>query len=325
MYYPNAIEEICYEQDHIDKVFETIKENIPQYIQEFIDTEGGTISSDVDLDGLKETFKTTEKPKRKKKNIPRILQKLLDTAIDDFNKDRSKYENVLDMVALKEYKEDVNAFKNTVLRNQIPIIQHTLQNRSAKELDKYRKSFNIAGAGELFTVAKNITTLANKWKNKWYDSRTFEKISKYHELDYSQFDDEEYIAYGVIGGGIKSHFIYKLFPCMYPNRSRDAIWALWYLSDKKRFNCKEDSEFLMIDLQKVITQQNFFYPYALFSFYALQIFLELKKVYKIHEIKIPSEYRFVIVDHFLSFVAGKHDAEINSLKSQAREGYQYEH
>jgi hypothetical protein len=47
MYYPNCleyennIEEICYDQDHIDKVWEKIKQIIPTYFQQYIETENG--------------------------------------------------------------------------------------------------------------------------------------------------------------------------------------------------------------------------------------------------------------------------------------------
>jgi len=41
MYYPNDIEDICYEQEHIDKVWDEMKQIIPDYFQRYIDTEGG--------------------------------------------------------------------------------------------------------------------------------------------------------------------------------------------------------------------------------------------------------------------------------------------
>ena len=325
MYYPNDIEEICTEQKHINEVLAEIRRNIPAYLEQYINTEGGDSPTDTDLNRLKEAFNATEKARPKKKNIGLILQRLLDSAIDDFEKDRKYYEDILDLQALKEYKEDVNSFKNTVLHNQVPIIRHTLQNKSAKELDKYRKAFNIAQPGDLFKVVHSIVKLATKWKTKRYDSKLFEKVSSYEELDYIEMDAEENSAFGVIGGGIKSHFIYKMYPFMYPNRSRDAIWALWYLTNKKIFGCKEDSEFLMIDTEKVITQQNYFYPYALFAFYAQQIYLILKDVYVKNNVKIPIDYRFVVVDSFLSFVARQHQEEIDLLKRQAQEGYHYEY
>ena len=137
-------------------------------------------------------------------------------------------------------------------------------------------------------------------------------------MDYFKFDEEDYNAHGVIGGGIKSHFIYKLYPEMYPHRSREALWALWYLSEKKRFGCKEDSEFLMIDVESGTTQQNYFYPYGLFAYYALKIYEELKKIYVRNGISLSIEYRFVAVDAFLSFVSRQHQSDIDILKQKSQ-------
>jgi hypothetical protein len=321
MYYPNDIEEICYEQDHIDKVWEEIKQVIPTYFQQYIDTEGGHAIQDSEAEKLAEKFGSTSKPKGKKKDQQKILERLLKETIIDFEKERQSYQDILNLESLEEYKHDVNSFKNTVLKNQIPIIRKTIQNKQAKELDKFRAAFNLAQPGDLFTVTSNIIELANEWRNDWYDGKEFEKIDTYEDLDYSTFDEEDYIVYGVIGGGIKSTFIFKLFPEMYPSRSREAVWALYYLSSKKKFGCKEDSQFLMINADEGTTQQNYFYPYSLFAFYALRIFNKLKELYARHGISLPIEYRFAVVDSFLSFVARSHQDEINDLKKGSEYDY----
>lgn len=324
MYYPNDIEEICYEQDHIDKVWEEMKQIIPEYFQRYIETEGGHSIQDSEAEKLAEKFGSTSKPKSKSKDTKKILERLFKEAIDDFNKERQPYLDILDLESLEEYKHDVNSFKNTVLKNQIPIIRKTLQNKQAKELDKFRTAFNASQPGHLFEVTSNIIKLANDWKNDWYDGKEFEKIENCDDLGYYDFDEEGYTAFGVIGGGIKSEFIFKLFPEMYPSRSREAVWALYYLSSKKKFGCKEDSQFLMINADEGTTQQNYFYPYGLFAFYALRIYYRLKELYAKHGISLPIEYRFVAVDNFLSFVARSHQDEINVLK-QNSQNYHYDY
>lgn len=324
MYYPNDIEEICYEQDHIDKVWNEMKQIIPEYFQRYIDTENGHTIQDSEAEKLAAKFGSTSKPKSKAKDTKKILERILKEAIDDFNKERQPYLDILDMESLEEYKHDVNSFKNTVLKNQIPIIRKTLQNKQAKELDKYRAEFNSAQPGHLFEVTSNIIKLANEWKNDWYDGKEFEKIENCDDLGYYDLDEEGYTAFGVIGGGIKSEFIFKLFPEMYPSRSREAVWALYYLSSKKKFGCKEDSQFLMINADEGTTQQNYFYPYGLFAFYALRIYYKLKELYAKHGISLPIEYRFVAVDTFLSFVARSHQDEINVLK-QNSQNYHYDY
>ncbi len=165
--------------------------------------------------------------------------------------------------------------------------------------------------------------VANDWEHNWYETSEFENIADIDDLDYHELDGEECIAFGVIGGGIKSTFIYKLFPFMFPVRSREAVYALWYLSDKNKFGCKEDSEFLMIDLEKYTTQQNYYYPYGIFAYYALQIYNELKRLFAEHGADLPTEYRFIFVEDFLSFVARCHQKEIDILKRDNKD-YRYD-
>jgi hypothetical protein len=80
----------------------------------------------------------------------------------------------------------------------------------------------------------------------------------------------------------------------------------------------------MINAREGTTQQNYFYPYALFSFYAIRIYQQLKELYAKHRVSLPIEYRFVPVDSFLSFVARTHQSEIDDLKKKA-ESYHYEY
>lgn len=325
MYYPHSIEEICYEQSHIEKVLDEIKKNISEvYFPKYIETEGGCHASPDQINRLAEAFGSTGKPKQKKKDPKIALEHCLLVALDDFNHDRQIYQDILNLDALAEYGTDVPSFKNKVLRDLIPIIRKTLQNKAAKELDKYRTAFSLAQPGDLFKVTRNIVSLAIKLRETSYVSSEFEKTKSCKELVHHKFDHEDYTAFGVIGGGIKSHFIYKLYPEMFPNRGREAIWALWYLSDKKKFGCKEDSEFLMIDVSSGSTQQNYFYPYGLFAYYALKIYEVLKTIYSKYGISLTADYRFVPVDSFLSFVSRKHQNEIDILKERSS-SYFYEH
>lgn len=207
-----------------------------------------------------------------------------------------------------------------MLKNECPIIHSTIHNKRAKELDKYRYEFNISDPNDLLNVVSNLYNFAEEYYHETYDLETYDQINNYEELGYGILDTDDYTVYGVIGGGIKTHMLYKVYPAVFPNRSRDAIWALWYLTDKNTFGCKQDSEFLMIDINKFITQQNYFYPYELFAFYAHQIFQMLKEKADQNDVYLDPEYRYVFVDSFLGFVAKKHDEEISFLKQQIRDG-----
>lgn len=65
MYYPNCpeyeynVEEICYHQGHIDKVWKEIKQVIPAYFQQYIQTENGHSVQDSEAQKLVEKFGST--------------------------------------------------------------------------------------------------------------------------------------------------------------------------------------------------------------------------------------------------------------------------
>lgn len=314
------IEDVCYDMEHIRKVVSEIKKNFEKYFNEFVLTTAGTGISAEDFEKLKKNFGVQSDNKQKKKDMGINYKNIIVESVNNFEKDRKKYQDIFDEELLEEYQDDPSSFKSKILKNECPIIHSTIYNKRAKELDKYRAQFSVADANEMLDVVTALCSFGNKYVNDIYDRKTYEQITDYEELAMYPMDTDELTVYGVIGGGIKSHMLFKVYPEVFPNRSRSAIWALWFLSDKKTFGCAMDSEFLMIDVGKCITQQNYFYPYELFSFYAFEIYKMLRDKATELGAYIDTEYRYVIVDEFLSFVANKHDDEISFLKAQIKDG-----
>lgn len=324
MHFPNRIEELCYEPSHIDRVTAEIRANFPDYFQQYLDSEAGAtrIVTQLDISKIAAAIGASEPPKAKKRfTDPAIaLRGIVSRAIEDFEKDQKVYVDIFDLSAFDDYETDKNGFfKQKVLRNECPIIRKTLKNEKAKELDKYRVDFSIADAGDLFEKVKNIIIFAHNYSKIHYDAETFEQVEQVQNMGFSELDTEDYIVWGVIGGGIRSHFLYKLFPAIFPYRSQEALWAMWYLTNKKAFDCRQDSEFLMINIQENNTQQNFFYPYDLFAWYALCIFQLIKKELGKAGLSVPIAHRFVLVNSFLQFVARQHNDEIADLKKKIKE------
>lgn len=314
-----SVEDVCYENYHIQAVVDEIKKGFDRYFTRFIETKGGASVSLEKFKQLQQHFGVQGTDRGFKKNSSEDYKHIIRNAVEEFESDRQDYLNIFVVDTLEEYEEDPGTFKSTVLKNKCPIIRKTLQNRLAKELDKYRYSFSIADADELLSVVRNLCDFA-EWYEYHYDAASYERASSYKDLNMSLLDTDEYTAYGVIGGGIKSMMLYKVDPKCFPSRSQNAIWALWYLTDKKDFGCKMASEFLMIDVKKCITQQNYFYPYQLFAFYAFEIYKLLRDKANAMGAYIDPDYRYVIVDEFLNYVANTHRDEIDTLARQIKEG-----
>lgn len=315
-----SIEPVCYELEHIEKVISIIESNFLDYFDDFIKLEAGHAVSSVEIEKAAKKIGVQDVKKKEKSNLEVSFKQIIAQAIEEFEKDREKYQAIFDQDALKEYDDDPQYFKSTVLKKECPVIHSTIFNKQAKVLDKYRRDFKISDPKELLIVVTNLCEYAQWYNNEFYDSDGYDLIETYHELELEDLDTENYSVYGVIGGGIKSHMLYKIFPSLFPNRSRSAIWALWYLTGKSKFDCEYDSEFLMIDVEKSITQQNYFYPYELFGFYAYRIFQLLNQKATDNNVYLDPQYRYIYVDAFLTFVAKQHENEISFFGQQIKDG-----
>lgn len=315
----SGVEDICYEQEHVEKVLSVIKNNFDECFIRFLDSTGGKGVSIEDIQNLQKKFGIDVKKKKNNTDLTENYKTIIRESVDDFEKDRKDYINIFNQNKLEDLDEDADGFKSKTLRNECPIIRKTLANKKAKELDKYRVNFSQADADWLLSVVYNLCKFGDEYKEN-YDPNTYEDAKTYQDLKMELLDTDDYTAYGVIGGGIKTHMLYKVYPAIFPNRSRSAIWALWYLTDKEKFGCVTDSEFLMIDLTKSITQQNYFYPYQLFAFYAFEIYKLLRDKATEYKAYIDPNYRYVIVDAFLEYIAMEHDSEISFMKTQIKDG-----
>lgn len=318
----HSVEPICYEQEHVDKVLEIIKVGFSKYFDDFLAYEGvvGLTTTENAVQELANSWGIESKTRKKGINKAQSYKNILKKIIDDFENDRKKYIDIFDKETLEEFRDDPSTFKSRTLRNECPIIRTTLNNRRAKALDDFRRNFNSADANVLLSVVTNLFNFAEDYTKNIYDPNRYDSIAKYADLFFSKLDKEaDYFVYGVIGGGVKSRMLYKFNPSAFPNRSPGATWALWYLTDKKIIDCEYDSEFLMIDTKMSITEQNYFYPYELFAFYAHQIFQLLKAEAEKLEVYIDLEYRYVVVDSFLSFIADSNASEIKTFSSQISE------
>ncbi len=312
------VEEKCYTLKHMEKVLEKIADNFPLYFDNYLKSQKSNIPEE-SIDKLRDRFMVDSNGKHLVFDEKRAFQELTKEAIIDFNKDVDGYRELFDKDSLEEYKDDPQEFKSRALKIETTIIRKTIQNKYAKELDKFRAAFNKASSYELLKVVTRLADFSENYATKKYDRIEFEKILNYKDFGFSVLDTEDYTAHGVIGGGIKSTMLYKNYPDIFPCRSRMSLWALWYLVDKDTFDCSMDSEFLMIDIDKNFTQQNYFYPYELFAFYALQIYLLIKKEAIRLEVNLDTSYRFVYVEAFLNFVANQHIAAINELSTRYKE------
>lgn len=245
----------------------------------------------------------------------------LNKHIAEFLDEQSRYQPVLDIDFLYDCDEDPGTFKN-IFKAKYPIVRRCL-NSPSKLMDGYRRDFYRTASQDMLETVINIIEFAQEYK-KEMDPELQTLAKTPDELGVSILDEDGYSTTGVIGGGIRSNFLFYIAPNLFPNRSQSAIWAYYFLSGRKDYGFRDYSEFLMVDATGGKgTQQNYFYPYDIFTWYGLQIFLKLQEACQILDYPLTSSYRYVYLDAFLVHIANTHEADINALRPQLNEEFYY--
>lgn len=285
--YESKTWEKIYESKHIQEVLVEIEKNFPRYFTSFW------------------------KP-------PKQRMRAIQATIEEFLKKQPKYVEFLDIESLEEYEYDPGAFK-TGMKTELPIIQGALFSQD-ETMKQYKISFYAAKGVDLLKTTRKIVDFAANYMTE-FDDELHELSETVADLERSDLQGQEYFCSGVIGEGIKSHFLYSLYPNAFPNRGQNGIWSLYFLTLGKDFGFWDGSEFLMIDAtnQKGIVQQNYLFPYDLFCVYALKIYLMLKQKAQEQDYAFADSYRYIYLDHFFDHIAEMHRDDITMYKTSSED------
>jgi hypothetical protein len=274
----NEVDERIYEEAHIQQVLVEIECNLPKYIETFS-------ASPLDL-----VFKEH---------------------IREYQKERDAYQSYLDLEALEEFSLDPNAFKNHT-RKYCPIIRRCL-NSQDEVMKQYKQSFNAVSGRELLDAVRNIAEFGRDYVDQFRD-QSHEAASSPSDLGLDLLNDKKYGATGVIGYGVQSSLLYGLNCREFAHRSQNAVWALYFLSNRKDFDLEDGSEFLMVHANEGTVEQNYFYPAQLFGFYSLRVFQMLKAACKELGIDLFDSYRYIYLSAFCDHIGDIHRDDIQTYK-----------
>lgn len=247
----------------------------------------------------------------------RSLAERYDPVIRSFDRESARYHELLDLDALEEYAYEPSAFRG-ILATKCPVIQKAL-NADTEAMEPYQRAFWMTHGRDMLKVTREIAEFGSGYARRITHDQ-YQDAQSPMDFGISELDTEQYTLPNVIGGGIRSHFLYNLYPHFFPYRSQSAIWALYFLTGRKDYGFVDSSEFLMVEATG--TQQNFFYPYDLFTYYALHLYRWLKTASENLRYFFFRKHRYVYVDAFLAFITSIHADEINTLRpTHERDNY----
>ncbi len=274
----NELEAQVYEADHIAEVLEAIRTHFPDYFRKFI-----------------------EQP----------LTPRFEKAIHKYEKEQVRYRKYMDLEALSEFEHDPGAFKSETAKH-CPIIQNCL-NSQEEVMESYKRSFGHTTGRLLLTPVRNIAEFGRDYVLAFIDE-LHEAATSPSDLGLEPLNDPKYGLNNVIGYGIQSSMLYGQYPREFAHRSQNAVWALYFLSDRKDFGLMDGSEFMMVQAEQGTCEQNYFYPAHLFGFYALQTYLLLKDACREIDVRLQNRYRYIYLSEFCNHVTDVHRADINVFK-----------
>jgi len=272
------LEQKVYEPEHINEVLQEMKNSFPDYFEKF-----------------------------KIQN----LETLFSSAIKEYEIEQKGYREYLNLLALEEFEDNPSSFKGHT-KSKCPIIRRCLMSND-EIMKQYKFSFAETSGRQLLDGVKKIAWFASNYITT-FDDETHEKIGSYQDLKLEPLNEPIYGVPGVIGYGVQSSLLYGQYPHAFAHRSQNAVWSLYFITNKKSFGLEDDSEFLMVQPKRSTCEQNYFYPADLFGFYALKLYLLLKEACSELGIKFYDRLRYIYLSRFTDFITEQHRKDIEVYK-----------
>lgn len=92
----SGVEDVCYEQAHVKRVLDVIKQNFDTYFLRFLDTTAGKGISLKDIQELQKKLGVEVRQQKKNNDLTANYKTIIRESIDDFEKDRKDYEDIFD-------------------------------------------------------------------------------------------------------------------------------------------------------------------------------------------------------------------------------------
>lgn len=179
-------------------------------------------------------------------------------------------------------------------------------NSSDPDLETYKSKFHHTTGAEVFNTVREILLATDKHMTHTAPSINFKRISKIDQLKLSYLNEDEMFLPGIIGLGIRSELLHRLYPSHFAIMTRRSGWAVYYMTDE----CDE----FVIDEEfdgKYRTSFYWEYDYDRFNYFCNFICNLLEENFAKNGLVMKQNLRFGYVNMFLNgiYVHHKEQAE----------------
>ena len=256
---------------------------------------------DLYMGNIKITKDNKQEVEKLKKLLAEMEQEVIayrDDCISNFNES---------MMAI--YEDDLDAFKTEVFANKLWTVRSALHDMSNPELERYRDSFDNATASEVYEHVNAILVATRDYVKNVFPKISIKSIQKIEDLKLDFLNEDDLLMSGVIGLGIRSELLHRLYPGIFPIMTRRTLWGMFFLTDQEEFVVDENRD------GRSRTSHQWNYEYDRLCFYNNYLMNIMEKYLEKHKIKIKQELRFGYINVMLVKYAEKYKKEIEKLYS----------
>lgn len=304
------------DEDHIAQVTEKIEQNFEKYFNSLVKPAAATGTDLLGQLGSKFKVKASKKPKSE----PVADASVIEDALAAYERESTGYRDFFDAERINDYREDDPSAFKTDLARKCSVVRKLRQSKR-RELQEWQIKFNRTPSADMLATFERLIGFADEYATESGDEDTYSELESWEDFAFDGYEEDAAGIPGVIGGGIKSLVLYHLNPRIFPSRSGQAMYGLFFLTDKSHFGLRsKTSEFLMIDDNlegadvNIKMDHNYWYSYRLFTSYAMMMAKMLEKACKEHGISFDVDHRYVYVDAFFQHVCDRHGDEVKVMR-----------
>lgn len=208
---------------------------------------------------------------------------------------------------LEIMNDDLSAFKNNVFGEKLWTVRSSLHDMSNPELDRYRESFDNATPKEIYVCVKHILEETKNYIENIFPKISLSSIQNIEDLKLEYLNEDEMLLGGVIGLGIRSELLHRMYPAVFPIMTRRSLWGMYFLTSENEFIVDENFQ------GKSRTSHQWNYDYARFCFYTNFLTNIMETYLKKYKIKMDMTIRFGYLNLMLVEYSAKHKSEIDDL------------
>jgi hypothetical protein len=246
--------------------------------------------------------------KNNSNEIKKLKEKLKEWETE-ITKYRDEFINLFDLEFFDEDNDERYEYQEfkEIFAKRLWTVRGAL-NSTDPDLQTYQSKFHHTTGVEIFNAVREILIASDHYMKHTAGKVNLKRIASIDQLQLDFLDQDEMFLPGIIGLGIRSELLHRLYPSHFAIMTRRSGWAMYYLTQE----CEE----FVIDEEfdgKHRTSFYWEYEYDRFSFYSNFICNLLEENLSKHGISLNPNLRFGYVNLFLNEIFQKHKDQAEFL------------